>query len=232
MQAAGHEVKECLRVLESVDLNLVGEVLRGHGTFYEMEHYPPDDVHDKASHSQYYYHAHRNPGADADGEHGHFHAFLRGPGMPAGTAPVPYSGNEVWPSGEHAIAHLVALSMDAWGRPVGLFTTNRWVTAETFHPAQQVIGMLDRFAIDHANPSWPVNRWITAMLVLFRPQISALLHERDAVIAAWASQHVGEDVFEDRALEITSQLAIDIDAQIESIDCVLAVRARPRLATA
>lgn len=53
MQAAGAEIVECLRVLEEADLNLVGEVLRGHGTFFELEHYPPQDVFDVASHSQY-----------------------------------------------------------------------------------------------------------------------------------------------------------------------------------
>ena len=30
---------------------------------------------------------------------------------------------------------------------------------------------LDRFDIDHAYPSWPVNRWLTAMVRLFRPQM-------------------------------------------------------------
>ena len=43
--------------------------------------------------------------------------------------------------------------------------------------------MVDRFCIDHANPSWPTNRWITAMMRLFKPQITALLTHRDAVVA-------------------------------------------------
>lgn len=35
--------------------------------------------------------------------------------------------------------------------------------------------MGERFAVDHAYPSWPVNRWISAMFKLFRRHIEALL---------------------------------------------------------
>jgi hypothetical protein len=215
MQAAGAEVNECARVLAKGKIDLVSEVLRGHGTFYELEHYPPDDVFDHDSHSQYYYHAHRK------GEHGHFHTFLRGPGMPAGVAPVHYDGTESWPTGDQAIAHVVAISMDADGEPISLFTVNRWVTAEAWYPAGAVIRMLDTFSIDHAYPSWPVNRWLTAMLRLFRPQIEWLLHRRDKVLANWSRRHPGRDVFEDRKLEVLSELPIDIENQIARLRKVL-----------
>ena len=79
MRAAGEEIRKCYRVLDKAGLNIVGEILRGQGTFYENEHYPADDVFDGETHSQYYYHAHRGPMA----EHGHFHTFLRAAGMPA-----------------------------------------------------------------------------------------------------------------------------------------------------
>jgi hypothetical protein len=213
MYAAGEEVFECLRVLEKADLNLVGEVLRGHGTFYELEHYPPQDVFDSDTHSQYYYHAHRG----LAGEHGHFHTFLRARGMPEGVRPVPYSGVEEWPAGDEALAHLIAISMDAYGRPIGLFTVNRWVAADAWYPAQDVIRMLDRFAIDHADPSWPVNRWVTAMIRFFRPQIESLLARRDEAVAGWAAEHPGVDVFEDRGLEVTSELAVTVEEQFARV---------------
>ena len=107
--------------------------------------------------------------------------------------------------------------MDVYDRPGSLFTTNRWVTAEAFYPAEQVIRMLDRFVVDHAHPSWPVNRWISAMLVLFRPQIKALLWQRDRAIGGWAKAHPDRDVFEDRSLEITSSLPINIERQIAAV---------------
>ncbi len=218
MLAAGEEAIECRRVLVDAGLNVVGEVLRGQGEFIEYEHYPKDDVFDAHSHAQYYYHAHRG---DA-GEHGHFHTFLRAPGMPAGIAPVASHGAEPWPQGDRALAHLVAISMDAWGEPVALFAVNRWVTGDTWYRAADVIRMVDRFVIDHAWPSWPVNRWIGAMLRLFRPEIEALLRQRDRVIAAWAAEHPGSDPLEDRALEVTGRLAVSVEARVRSLRRALA----------
>jgi len=216
MRAAGAEAVECLRVLDKAGLDLVSEVLRGQGTFYELEHYPADDVFDRDTHAQYYYHAHR--GAL---EHGHFHTFLRAPGMPQGVAPVAYAGEEAWPSGDEAISHLIAISMDAFGRPISLFAVNRWVSAESWYPAEDVIRMLDRFAIDHAFPSWPVNRWLGAMLQLFRPQIEVLVRHRDSVVEAWRQAHPEGDVFEDRRIEVTGEFTISIDAQIAAVEAAL-----------
>lgn len=217
MRAAGAEVLECMRVLDKAGLDLVSEVLRGQGTFFELEHYPADDVFDRATQAQYYYHAHRGAA-----EHGHFHTFLRAPGMPPGVAPVAYSGEETWPGGDEAISHLIAISMDAFGRPLSLFAVNRWVSAETWYPAEDVIRMLDGFAVDHAFPSWPLNRWLGAMLQLFRPQVEVLLRHRDAVVEAWRCDHPDDDVFEDRQLDVTGEFAIRIDAQIAAVDSALA----------
>ena len=217
MLAAGDEVLECLRVLHKGGLNVVGELLRSQGTFYEYNHFPKNDVFDGESHAQYYYHAH--PGRPR--EHGHFHTFLRPKGMPSGVAPVPYDGEEQWPTGDDALSHLIAISMDARGLPIGLFATNRWVTNEVWYPAGDVIRMLDRFVIDHAHPSWPVNRWLSAMLRLFRTEIEALLQQRDAVVQEWSARHPDVDVFEDRALDMTGLVDIDIDAQMIRIQAAL-----------
>lgn len=216
MQAAGAEVRECVRVLRKAKLNVVGEVLKGQGQFVKLTHYPKGDVYDRDTHSQYYYHAHRQ------GEHGHFHLFLRAKGMPAGCAPIPEAAMRDWPSGDKALSHLVAISMDKFGTPTGLFTTNRWVTADTWYPASDVIRMLPHFAIDHAAPSWPTNRWLTAMVVLFRPQIAALVQARDEALAARRAAHPDRDVFEDRDFEVLSETAIDVDAQIKAVDRALA----------
>ncbi len=213
MLAAGEEIALCYRALAKGGLNIVGELLKGQGTFYELDHYPKGDVYDSTSCAQYYYHAHRGMA----GEHGHFHTFLRHGGMPPGSRPVPYDGEEQWPSGEDALSHLIAISMDSQGFPIGLFATNRWVTAEAWYPARDVIRMVDCFEIDHAYPSWPTNRWITAMFRLFHPQIEALLLQRDEVVAAWQAQHPKRDVYEDRKLEITGHLEISVDQQVRRV---------------
>ncbi|MEQ9641844.1 MAG: hypothetical protein RIM84_17605 [Alphaproteobacteria bacterium] len=220
MAAAGDEVRECYRVLEKTDANVVGEILKGQGTFYEWDHYPEGDVFDAETDSQYYYHAHRG----ATGEHGHFHLFLRPDGMPKGISPMPWETTEEWPAKDDMIAHLGAISMEKSGYPTHLFTTNRWVTGETWYTADDIVAMLDHYKMDHAYPSWPTNRWITAMVALFQPQLAILMRKRDRAIADWRAKHDG-DVLEDRDLEITSIMPINVNHQIKQV-----ARALKRLA--
>lgn len=218
MCEAANEIDECLRVLRKARLNVVGEVLKGQSPFVQMTHYPQGDVYDAETHSQYYYHAHR------EAEHGHFHCFLRAGGMPDGATPAADPETQGWPEGDNAIAHLVAISMDRFGTPIRLFTTNRWVTAETWYPAADVTRMIDRFAVDHAHPSWPTNRWLTAMVRLFRPEIAALIEARDRVFADHAERHPDRDPWEDRALETLSEIPIGVAAQRERVLAALAER--------
>ena len=213
MLVAGEEILKCHRVLHRADLNIVGECLKHQGTFYEFDHYPDGDVYDDESHAQYYYHAHRG----IEGEHGHFHTFVRVRGMPQGMTPVAHDGEEPWPKEDDVLSHLVAVSMDRQGFPIGLFTTNRWVTGENWFQARDVIALLDGFIIDHAYPSWAVNRWLSALFVLFRPTMEALILERDAALRAWQEAHPERDAFEDRGLELLSQASIDVDAQLASV---------------
>ncbi|MEE8334182.1 MAG: hypothetical protein V3R85_10065 [Alphaproteobacteria bacterium] len=219
MEAAGREVLDCHRVLAKTSHNIVGEVLRDQGKFYEWNHYPEGDLYDHITHAQFYYHAH--PQELRGGEHGHFHTFLRPQGMPKGVQPalVP---DLVLPEGENeALSHLIAISMDPSGVPIRLFTTNRWVTGEVWYAADDVRAMLDSFEIDLALPSWPVNRWIGAMVRLFRPQIGALIDARDGAVEAWTGAYPDRDVYEDRELELTSVMDIDTDAQIAAVSAAL-----------
>ncbi|MFV8572163.1 DUF6969 family protein [Marinobacter sp. SBS5] len=209
------EIRECYRVLKKGGLNIVGEVLKDQGPFYEMDHYPKDDVYDRETASQYYYHAHREDHA----EHGHFHLFVRDSALPESAEPV------LGPVGEDRVAHLVAISMDAWGYPTDLFAVNRWVTDESWLPAESVIAALDQFAIDHAHPSWPVNRWLTAMVRCFRPQVEALLKHRDAVVNDGQGQAL-ERVLENRSLEITGSMPINVESWAAKLMAEQARRAR------
>ncbi len=216
MQAAAGTIENCYRLLQKNESygNVVREVLKEQGQFVEYDHYPKGDVHDKETFSQYFYHAHRG----LNGENGHFHTFLRAGGMPKHIQPAPYNGEVAWPAGDDALSHIIAISMDPRGYPIGLFTTNRWVTGETFYTAEHVIEMLDHFNMDLLYPSWPVNLWITATIQLFRPQIETLLRQRDKAISDWQLKHPDRDAYEDRELEITSQLNIDVDQQLTLIE--------------
>ncbi len=217
MAAAGAQVLECYRVLEKGGSNVVAEFLRGEGEFFEFDHYPKGDAYDSDTHSQYYYHSHR------EGEHGHFHTFLREKGMPESCHPVEQSEAEFMRERDDKLSHLIAISMDRAGFPIGLFTTNRWITADNWYEADDVIKMLDRFEMDLSWPSWPGNIWVTAMLRLFRPQIEELVRQRDGTVADWQKSHPENDAFEDRACDITSSWKISVPAQISRVNQALAL---------
>lgn len=214
MRAAGEEVLNCQRVLRKTSSNVVGEILKNQGTFYQWNHYPKGDAIDWETHSQYYYHAH--PKDERPGEHGHFHTFLRYQGMPSGVSPstltFPQKDNK-----NRIGAHVIAVSCDKKGYASKLFTTNRWVTDETWYPAAEMIRMIDRFEIDHTFPSWATNRWLSAVIKLFKPQIVHLLEHRDIAVTQWQSDNPEKDAFEDRTLEVTSELSVDADDQIKAV---------------
>src|SRR5690606_29005972 len=142
-QAAG-QVTEVHRILAKTGDNVVGELLRGSGTFYEWDHYPAGDVYYHETHGQYDYHSHPPDQRFAD-EHGHFHTFLRPHGMPPGVRPAPVPNYVPPVDSNDALSHLVAVAMDSRGLPVRLFTVNRWVTGETWYSAEDVIRMLPNF---------------------------------------------------------------------------------------
>ena len=223
MAAAGERILECYRVLQKSNSNVVAEVLRGQGTFYELDHYPKGDVYDFETHSQYFYHSHRS------NEHGHFHTFLREKGIPDDCHPVEQSEAPFMKERDDKLSHLIAISMNRKGYPIALFTTNRWVTADNWYTADDVIKMLDHFEMDHAWPSWPVNIWITAMMRLFRPQIEELVRERDGAVMEWQNQHPNGDAFEDRGCDILSVRKISVAAQINRVKKALR-SASPQLA--
>jgi hypothetical protein len=217
MANAGVKAVACISDLHARRSNLVVEVLRGSGDFTEWEHYPPDDVRDPKSGAQYYFHAHPPDERDHP-DYGHFHLFMRSKGVPPGIRPGEMSDFVSPASGNDAPSHLIAISMTPAGLPERLFTTNRWVTGEIWHRADDLISMLDRFVIDLDHPSRSLNDWLTAMVVLFRPQIEQLLMERDGAILQWQADHSDTDVFEDRRLEIVSSMRISLHNQIEWLD--------------
>jgi len=211
---AAEKVTECHRLLTKAGINVVSELLRGQGTFYQLSHYPEDDVYDEETHSQYYYHNHRG----IESEHGHFHTFLRSAAIPPTIKPMDgFMQTEAWPSGDDALAHFVCISMNDEGFPIGLFAINRWVSAQTWYSAEDTIALLERFYIDHAYPNLVVNQWLSAMFVLFKPYIIALLHHRDQVIEFMHKQNPDVDVLEDRALDMTGSFSITVEQWIEQL---------------
>ena len=223
MLVAAEVVEECTSVVEADHSNLVAEILRGQGSFTEWDHYPKGDIYDGATHSQYYYHAH--PSNLRANEHGHFHLFVRQKGMPESIKPAALPSSVQRPLGNDALAHLVGISMDSEGRPIRMFTVNRWVTGETWYNSNDVIALLGLFEISHAVPSWPTNRWVGAMVKLFQPQIGWLQTERDEAVKLWQldNPEAKQPVYEDHGLEITSVVEISVQNQIKLVRKTAAV---------
>ncbi len=155
---------------------------------------------------------------------------MRAEGMPLGVTPLllpelavadvaalPPQAAPLKRGARDEVSHLVAIAIDIRGEPIRLFTTNRWVTGETWYRADDVIQMLDRFALATAEPSAVLNRWVGAMIQLFRPQVAALLRARDETVMAWRRRR-RTHVFDDPRLEVTSSLDIKLDAQLAFVD--------------
>jgi hypothetical protein len=201
------QINEIYRVLKKAGSNIVWEILRQSDTFYEWEHYPKDDVYDDETHAQYYYHSHGET-SNRPKEHGHFHLFIRQQGIPENLQPTFIQTEWKAPDNTEPLCHLIAISMNEDGFPIRLFTTSRWVTGETWHDADTVIQLLDKFIIDHTWPSWPVNLWLTAMVRLHHSKIVTLLQERNEAFKSWMNNHPDLNPYEDRTLEILSSCDI------------------------
>lgn len=173
----------------------------------EFEHYPPDDVVDLRHGSQFYYHAHR----DGDREHGHLHLFWHAtasgrrrhlrPGQPRWTRTAP--------------THLFAISLDARGLPVALFTVNRWVTDGHWFDAATTMSFVDRFAPDTVDFHAHSCRWLTGFVRLYRPLIEALLVKRDRRLARRPDL---ARALADHRLEVLSLAPIDWAADLDALE--------------
>ncbi len=203
-------IQGCYEQLMAQQSNVVRELLKNHDTPYQWDHYPPGDVHDRAHHSQYYYHSHPSHDKDRLPEHGHFHLFLRQPAFPKAATLVAASKKYQDSQGKKDnLCHLFGISMNEYGLPTALFTTNHWVVNGLWYGASDIIPVLNQFQITTVKPEYALtNTWVTHMVKLFMPYLPALLETRDQVMEEWQQQHPGIDVLQDRALEVTSILPL------------------------
>lgn len=230
---AAARLRECRAVLAAQGRTVIAEAVGEAAEIVDWRHYPDGEVYDPASHVQYFYHRHPGPAARGraePAEHGHFHLFLRGEGIPAGVtplllpeiavanAPLPRQSAPLKRGSRDEVCHVVAIAVDGRGEPVRLFTTNRWVTGETWYRADDVIGMLDRVRLGADTPPALINRWIAALVRLFRPEIAVLLRNRDKAIMDWRWRWPRSNVFEDARLEVTSMFEIDLEARLAAVE--------------
>ena len=163
--------------------------LCGARDFIEWQHYPNNDLADKQSGYEFYYHAHS---ADEmpKGEHGHFHVIKR-----------------------HAKSfhHLVGISLDQKGLPVRLFTTNQWVTGEEMADSNLVMQSVVEFQMDITGRMAPVSKWVGALMQLFQSEIKELIKERDQEITRLVTRLGNRgNVLNSREHHVLSECKIDL----------------------
>ena len=176
-------------------------------TVTEFDHYPPKDIVDPRSGCQFYYHSHR----EGDREHGHLHLFWHA--TASGRRRYLRLGQARWT--RTAPTHLFAISLDARGLPVGLFTVNRWVTDGHWFDATTTLSMVDRFDLGRVKGHQHSCEWLASFVRLYRPLIGELLVRRDKRLARRSDR---EAALRDRRLELLSHLPIDWAADLNALE--------------
>jgi len=173
----------------------------------QFEHYPPNDLVDVRRGSQFYYHSHR----DGDQEHGHLHLFWHA--TATGRRRYFLAGKPRWQ--RTAPTHLFAISLDARGLPVALFSVNQWVIDGHWFDARTTLACVDRFAMADVPGHEASCRWLSGFVRLYRPLIAELLIRRDQRMARRPDQG---PALQDRRLELLSQLPIDWIADMDALE--------------
>ncbi len=215
MAGAAEQLLGCYGVLAGAGRHLLDDLITDQPVV-QWEHYPVGDVIDRTTGFQYYYHAHPPEDRAVGMEHGHFHLFARLDGdwhQRDAVAEDAFLARFTDDRSDYATAHLLAVSVDAKGVPREIFTVNQWVTDDRLLTAAGTLALLDRFAVTTTGPEL-LNRWLGALLRLFRPQVDRLLQERDQALAAANA----ESVLCDQSLEVLSRAGIDIDRQIAELN--------------
>lgn len=179
------------------------------------QHYPPGDLFDPVSGAQAYFHLH--PEAERPpGEYGHIHLFLHpgGLGQQPQRRPLADPGvNDETAVPEDPTAlpmcHLAAIGLDRTGRPMRVFTTNQWVTGGAWYATQDVLAMVDRFALDTSDGDPLVGDWLTALVHLLRAAMIEVVRARDDGLATGGPAASLEDRLADRRLEVLAERPVD-----------------------
>lgn len=207
-RAAADALIVCLHKFIGAGQVPLSAAMGGASTPQAWQHYQPDQamaIDGTPGALHYYYHAHATPGAHT-AEHGHFHLFAQ-------------LGEDE--DGVARYTHLIAIGVDGRGLPIRLFTTNRWVTDETWLPADQLIVLAERMADSPAEHGDPVDGWLRAQLGVFAPQIAGLLQHRDRRMAARREDGHRPGLFEDRRMHVVSQCLVSVERQLTALDHVI-----------
>jgi len=209
---AGAIVVETIMAMMQEGNPLMKRVLPDDNIVY-WDHYPVGDARDANTKSRWYYHVHANGQREAD-EHGHFHLFLDQSQLdsPDGAWSEPSSTS----TKRANVVHVAALSIDLQGIPRKWMVTNRWITDEWLYPAEKIIPALPRFNVDQTKQDATANRFLTAMVAMYRSEIALLLQQRDRRFAEMGASPENREPFQ-KGNEVMAEIAIDLDEKLASL---------------
>lgn len=140
-----------------------------------------------------YYHCH-SWSSPPDGEHGHFHIFVR-------------AADKTW-------THVAGLSMDSDGQPIQWFTVNHWVTGESWKEPLEITDALEAVSEDG---DWLLTeKWLWQMLKFYFSTLKTLLIDRDAAVSKLILSMKKDELFQERKIYILSRHDIDLLKDITS----------------
>lgn len=197
---AAESLVTCVLEMAEAETNPVLLVIDPDLPLEENKKYPADLLQFNHTGWRAYYHCHpanRAGNHRFQGEHGHFHIFVR-------TAKEP----EKW-------SHLVALAMNNMGQPLGWFTVNHWVTGETWVNSEILSNYLQTIPYDQLehqelNTFNIVERWLLALLAVSREQVKVVLHERDKILQQKEQNQTELNIKQDKGIYLLSEIPINL----------------------
>lgn len=166
-ESAAESLVACLLEMAESETNPVLQVIPEDLILEENKKYPTDLLQFSQLGWRAYYHCHPASRAGKhrfQGEHGHFHIYVRTEKDP-----------EQW-------SHLAALAMDNMGQPLGWFTVNHWVTGETWIDSDRLSTYLKSIPYNNSSITKLVERWLLSLLAVSRDEVNSILMKRDIAL--------------------------------------------------
>lgn len=214
-ERAGARLLEAYAGLARRGGHLFGSVLGGQAP-KQWAHYPKEDAFCRSGGYQWFYHSHSPEDRPGAVEHGHIHLFARRPlwgrrlQSRSEKTFAKLCGNPN-PKSNAKTRHLLAIGFDAKGIPISLFTVNSWVTGDRMLGADLTMDLLSKMELDTGNAE--IDAVIESTVRLHLPELAELMASRDRAMSA----HAGLNRLDDPALELLSEVRIDLDARLRAL---------------
>lgn len=170
--------------------SVLTELLPAQASPRAYRHYPDGSAHDPATGYRWFYHCHPRSRRSVPCEHGHFHLF----------ADLRQSVRTT---------HLMAISVDAKGLPIGLFLPNLWVTEDQSQQWHEIAELAGRFSTRCAAQPLSIQLWLEHAAQCFWLALPALWSHRQDRLDALQATSAGS-VTQNRRIEVLSRCRIEL----------------------